>query len=390
VVGPLTDLAFAAQTFGLYSGFIYATPLIGAWLGDRVLGRTRTITIGTFLMSAGHLTMAFEQSFLIALLLLVLGAGCLIGNLSAQVGLLYAPQDTRRTRAFGIYLIALNIGALVAPLIVGSLGEDVGWHWGFGAAGIGMVLGLFTYLAGRPHLPPDHFAERTAHVPLDRNEWTVIGAILVTFLPRLLGTAAYQQAYGLMMVWADKAVNRNIGSFEMPVTWIGTFDGLFTILGVFVANALWRMWAARGREPNDLLKIAIGEAMAAVALIYIGLAATLAQVPLLAWILFYLILGLCYGWLDPPQRSITTRYAPVRMVGTMVALLSMAGSLGYFLLGWLGRFYEPLGAPLYFMLLAALPATASAILALFNRPLLRLLGRAEREHEAELAAPYEA
>lgn len=120
--GPMTDLALAAQTFGLYSGLTLATPMIGAWLGDRVLGRTRSITLGTVLMAAGHLTMASERAFLLALLLLVLEAGCLIGNLQAQIGSLYAPQDERRVRGFGIYLIALNVGAVVAPLVAGTLG----------------------------------------------------------------------------------------------------------------------------------------------------------------------------------------------------------------------------------------------------------------------------
>jgi POT family proton-dependent oligopeptide transporter len=122
-VGPMTDLAFAAQTYGIYSGLTYASPLVGAWLGDRVLGKTRTVTIGTLLMAAGHLLMASEHFFLVAMLLLVLGAGCLVGNMAAQVGQLYAPDDHRRTRAFGLYLAALNVGALLAPLVIGSLGE---------------------------------------------------------------------------------------------------------------------------------------------------------------------------------------------------------------------------------------------------------------------------
>ena len=161
--GQMTDLALAAQTFGLYSGLILLTPLIGAWLGDRVLGRTRTVTLGALLMAAGHLTMAFEQAFLLALLLLILGGGCFIGNLQAQIGQLYAPDDQRRTRAFGLYLIALNVGALVAPLVAGTLGENVAWHWGFGAAGVGMLIGLATYLAGRQGLRADHrFGNRMA------------------------------------------------------------------------------------------------------------------------------------------------------------------------------------------------------------------------------------
>ena len=115
--------------------------------------RVEHIIIGCLLMSAGHLCMALEKMFVVALLLIVVGAGGVVGNMAAQVGLLYAPDDARRTRAFGIYLITLNIGALVSPLIIGTLGEKVGWHYGFAAAGVGMLIGLVTYLAGRRHLP---------------------------------------------------------------------------------------------------------------------------------------------------------------------------------------------------------------------------------------------
>lgn len=120
--GPLTDLAFAAQTYGIYSGLLYVTPLAGAWLGDRVLGKTRTVSIGCVLMACGHLAMASEPLFMLALTLIVTGAGCVIGNMAAQVGQLYAAGDHRRTRAFGLYLLALNLGALIAPPIIGTLG----------------------------------------------------------------------------------------------------------------------------------------------------------------------------------------------------------------------------------------------------------------------------
>jgi len=191
MVGKLSDLAFAGQTYGLYSGMIYLAPILGAWLGDRVLGRTRTVTLGCLLMAAGHLAMASEALFLGALTLLVLGSGCLLGNMLAQVGLLYAPEDQRRTRAFGVYLITLNIGALVAPLVIGTLGEKVSWHLGFGAAGIGMLIGLATYLFGRRHLPPDRISERGPKVSLTRGEWRRVSFILLLlFFPYMLFATA--------------------------------------------------------------------------------------------------------------------------------------------------------------------------------------------------------
>jgi POT family proton-dependent oligopeptide transporter len=384
VFGPMTDLALAAQTFGLYSGLILVTPLIGAWLGDRVLGRTKTVTIGALLMSAGHLTMAIESAFLLALLLLILGGGCFIANLAAQIGGLYSPTDSRRTRAFGIYLMALNVGALAAPLIAGTMGERIGWHWGFGAAGIGMLVGLFTYLLGRPHLPPDRVARGEKRAPLTRAQWITVVAILITLLPRILAFAAAQQAYGIMVVWADTAVDRTIGDFEVPVTWILTADGILTILGVLFANRLWTRMSQRGREPGEVRKIGIGNVMIAASFVIVGLLASLAQVPIVAWLGFYLVLAFSYAWIDPPSKALIARYAPQSVNGTMFAMSALAGALGFFALGYLGRFYEPLGAPLYFLLTALLPAIGAVMMILFASPIHRLLETADRDEASEL------
>jgi POT family proton-dependent oligopeptide transporter len=355
------------------------TPLAGAYLGDRVLGRTKTVTLGALLMSAGHLTMAVEQAFLLALLLLILGGGLFISNLAAQIGGLYAPDDTRRTRAFGIYLMALNVGALIAPLVAGTLGEKVGWHWGFGAAGIGMLIGLATYLFGRRHLPPDVIAQGATAEPLTRNQWVSVGTILLLLVPKLFFFAAVQQAYGIMVVWADTAVDRRIGGWEVPVTWVLTADGILTILGVMFANWAWARLAARGREPTDIRKIGISNVMAAASFVVIAALATLPQVPLLGWLAFYLVLDFSYGWSSPPLNAIIARYAPRSVNGTMFALSSLSGALGYFLLGWLGRFYEPLGPAKYFLLTASLPIAGAVMLIAFARPLERLLASGDRD-----------
>src|SRR5438045_4311384 len=153
--GPLSVPALASSIFGLYTGLVYLTPIAGGLIADRWLGRTRTITIGALLMSAGHFLMAFDVTFLLALTCLLCGVGCFKGNLASQVGGLYATGDNRRADAFQIYYIFINGGVIAAPLIAGTLGEKVGWHWGFGAAGVGMLIGLGIYLSGRKYLPPD-------------------------------------------------------------------------------------------------------------------------------------------------------------------------------------------------------------------------------------------
>src|SRR6202048_3278893 len=153
--GPLSVQALASTIFGLYTGLVYLTPIAGGLIADRWLGPTPPITIGALLMSAGHFLMAFDFSFLIALTCLLTGVGCFKGNLASQVGALYPPGDNRRADAFQIYYIFINGGVIAAPLIAGTLGEKVGWHWGFGAAGVGMLIGLAVFLARPKYSPPE-------------------------------------------------------------------------------------------------------------------------------------------------------------------------------------------------------------------------------------------
>jgi POT family proton-dependent oligopeptide transporter len=197
-----------------------------------------------------------------------------------------------------------------------------------------------------------------------------VGAILITLLPRILAFAAAQQAYGIMVVWADTAVDRTVGAFEIPVTWILTADGILTILGVLFANRVWSRLATNGREPGDIRKIGIGNVMISASFVIVGLVAAMAQVPLVAWLGFYLVLGFSYAWIDPPSKALIARYAPQSVNGTMFAMSALAGAFGFFALGYLGRFYEPLGASLYF---------------LFAAPISRLLETAERDDPAGFA-----
>src|SRR5262245_6309175 len=157
VYGPLGAQPFSSHIYGFYTGFVYLTPFFGGLIADRLLGQHRTILIGASLMAAGHFMMAFEPLFLFALMMLILGNGCFKPNMSAQVGSLYVPGDPRRDRAYSIFYIGINLGAFLAPLVCGTLGDKVGWHYGFGAAGVGMVIGLAIYVfALRSHaLPPD-------------------------------------------------------------------------------------------------------------------------------------------------------------------------------------------------------------------------------------------
>src|SRR5712691_2161661 len=187
VFGPLDVQPLASQLFGFYTGLAYSTPILGGLLADRVLGQRRTVIIGGVLMAIGHFMMAFEALFLVALLMLILGIGAFKPNISTQVGALYAAGDHRRDRAYSIFYVGINIGAFLAPLVCGTLAVRYGWHAGFAAAGVGMLVSLGIYLGGRQALPADVVPPaRTAAVakkPLDRAERGAVLALIGVCAP---------------------------------------------------------------------------------------------------------------------------------------------------------------------------------------------------------------
>ncbi len=386
VFGPLTDLAFAAQTYGLYSAALYLTPVAGAWLGDRVLGQSRSVFIGCIVMALGHGAMAIESMFLVALTMLILGAGLLIGNLTAKIGSLYSLTDERRTRAFGIYLIAINIGALIAPLVIGTLGEEVDWHLGFGAAGVGMVIGSLVFLFGRRYLPPDDVALRRARalpvprLPLTGSEWRRIGVLmLLLFAPYMLYGAASFVSYSTMYIWADTHVDRMMFGFEVPVTWIGIFDGVATIAGVWLGNR-FSIWLAkrRGRDWGDMAKFGIGMTGVALAWVFIALTGAAVMTPVVFWLLFYIIQDWSYAaFIEPQVNAVVSRDSPQSVVAIMMSMIKMSSAVSYIAAGWLGRFYEPLGAQKFFLLIAAVAGVSAVMMIVPFRWWVRRLGPAE-------------
>jgi POT family proton-dependent oligopeptide transporter len=185
-----------------------------------------------------------------------------------------------------------------------------------------------------------------------------------------------------MIVWADTRVERSIAGLEMPVTWINTVDGILTILGVFAAGWLWARQSRAGREPDDLMKVVIANVMVVAAFMLLAAFAGMPKMPFFVWIGFYLILDFSFAWFDPPLKALLARYAPAQVNGTMFALSNAMTALGFILLGWLGRFYEPLGPQKYFLLTASLPLATALLVLVARRPLLRLLEAGEADNLA--------
>jgi len=268
VFGPLDVQPFSSQIYGLYTGLVYLTPVIGGILADRVLGQHRTVLLGAALMAIGHFMMAFEPLFLFALIALILGNGCFKPNMSAQVGTLYQHGDPRRDRAYSIFYVGINLGAFLAPLVCGTLGEEVGWHYGFGAAGVGMTAGLLIYLyaLSSNSLPMDEFHRSKAageyRGPLDRIERRAVIALFLLFLPNTLFWATYEQQGNTIALWADDYTDRTINLIfwhgEIPTTWFQAFNPFMIFAFTPFVVALWARQARRGSEPSSISKMALG------------------------------------------------------------------------------------------------------------------------------------
>src|ERR1700719_490478 len=233
IVGPLSTQALASQIFGLYSGFVYFTPLLGGMIADRWIGQRNAVVIGALTMSAGHIAMAFDQSFLLALLLLVTGSGFLKGNISAQVGALYPQNDEAwRTRGFVIFSTAINIGAVIGPLLCGLLAQVYGWHYGFGIAAIFMLLGLATYLYGYRYLPARVERRKFEGTRLTAADRRIVFALIAVMSITIFQSTSYYQIFNVNPIWIQHHVALDVGGFRIPVPWYQSIHSVFTILGV--------------------------------------------------------------------------------------------------------------------------------------------------------------
>jgi POT family proton-dependent oligopeptide transporter len=393
VYGPLSPLALASNIFGLYAGLVYLTPLAGGFIADRWLGRTASITIGALTMAVGHFLMAFDFSFLLALLCLLVGVGFFKGNIATQVGELYGPDDLRRADAFQIFLLAVNIAVIISPLVCGTLGQKVAWHWGFGAAGVGMVIGLLIYLSGRRWLPkergrnkgrrggdPMAASERPPFVPGD---WARIG-VLILLLPLLvLSALGNQQIFDAYLVWGDANYNLTFFGQTMPVTWLVSLDAFISTATIAGAVVFWRWWGTRFREPDEITKLTIGALISAFAPLALAIAsfqaAATGQKVGLGWgLAFHFINDIGFANVFPVGIALFSRAAPRAVAGTMIGVYYVHLFLCNMLVGWLGGFLEKMPAGNFWLLHAGLVAVGAVGLLIVRS----FAGRILAPHEA--------
>ena len=375
VFGPLDLQPLASQIYGFYTGLVYLTPIAGGLLADRVLGQRRTVILGATLMAIGHFMMAFEPMFLFALGFLILGSGAFKPNISTQVGALYAPGDRRRDHAFSIFYVGINLGAFLAPLVCGTLGEEFGWHYGFAAAGIGMTAALIIYLLAAPALPNDSFGKRAAaRAPMNREAWLSIGAIVALMLPVSLFWATYEQQGNTIVLFAEQYTDRHFFGAEIPVTWFQAFNPFMIFAFTPLVVALWHRQGAC--EPSTVAKMAIGCFLNAAAYLVLAAVAWIAGGGQASWLwlfAFFMVITVGELYLSPVGLSMVTKVAPPHLLSMMMGVWLATNFIAGFLSGYLGTFWSSMSKDHFFLMLALISAAAGLMIALLYRPLRTIL-----------------
>ena len=450
--GLAFDERYASVIYATYVSSVWYLPLIGGWLADKVFGARRAVLIGAIIITCGHYSMAINShfTFYLGLILIASGTGLLKPNISAMVGQLYSEEDKRRDAGFSIFYMGINLGAFLSPIVVGFLAQsdwfrnlissmglnpNSSWHWGFGAAGVGMRLGIIQYLLGRrrlagigdrpvaiqaaePTTGVDYFTLILAVVggtigALAGLKWgdagvlsalfpTVVGffagyligitrhlngeelkrvlVIFILFLFSILFWMTYEQAGSSLTLFADRLTRTTIFGWQYPSSWFQSVPAIFVIILAPIIGAVWQRLG--DRQPSSPGKFTIGLFFAGIAFVVIAVAATLTGAgrvsPMWLVVVYFLqtIGELC---LSPVGLSTVTKLSPARMVGLMLGVWFLSISIGSYVAGLTTRLFEgndPAVLTKAFGIFAGITLLAALILAVLTPLIKRLTPRA--------------
>ncbi|MGP9693461.1 peptide MFS transporter [Brachybacterium sp. AOP25-B2-12] len=419
----------ATGIVGAYGGAVYVFCIVGALVADRILGPERTLWASAFLIMVGHIALALvpgAPGLVIGLLCVAIGSGGVKSTSATIVGELYSPQDTRRDAGFSIYYMAVNVGGLLGPLLTGLLQSEWGFHWGFGAAAVGMAIGLVWYTIARRGLPAS--ASRVPD-PLPRSQYplwigtaaalVVVVAVLVllgvinpgnladllvgvsvvaalvlfgillrsrkvdadersrvrAFIPMFIGTAAFfalfQQQFTVITVYSEQRMDRSVLGWEMPISWVQTFNPFFIIVLAPIFAILWTRLGRR--QPVTPVKFAMGILAIGVSFVLFLPMVPAAQVPVL-WVVLIMFVATCGELsISPVGLSLTTRLAPRAYPVLMMALYYLAVALGTSLSGALSTFYSEDTEWAYFGISGGATIVIGLVMLALSKPVLRAM-----------------
>jgi POT family proton-dependent oligopeptide transporter len=372
VYGGISGQPLASAIFGTYTALVYFTPIFGGILADSLLGRTRTLILGGVLMAIGHFLMAVESAFVFALLALLLGVGAFKGNIATQVGDLYGPSDLRRAMAFQIFYIFINVSVIAAPLISGTLGQKVGWHYGFGCAGVVMVIGLFIYLKGRPWLAPEQPRNRSLDAP-PREAMTRADFMCVVYLIILIPVLAVslltnQEIFNAYLVWGDQKFDLTL--LNHTSSWLITVDAIVSFSMLVAVAAFWKWWSISRTEPDEISKMIIGSVFTIAGAMCLFMGALTApahgKISLIWPMAFELMNSIGFAHILPVSLALFSKIAPKQISATVIGLYYLSFFAANALVGYVGGLYSSLPTTTFWLIHAASAAVGLVAFIVFK------------------------
>ncbi len=374
----------ALALYGWYTMLVYVASIPGGWLADKFFGQKKSVLYGGILLVLGHSILAIEQmwAFYSGLSLIIAGVGMLKPNISTMVGGLYKPGDIRRDKGFTIFYIGINLGAFLSSLIVGYVGEVMGWHYGFGLAGIGMTLGLIQYVLGQKYLKDvgnylgsstDEAEIEAMNRPLTKIEKDRVVVLFLSFLLVIVFWGAFEQAGGLMNIYAMENTNRMLFGLEVPASWFQSLNAMFIIfLGTTVA-AYWAKRKLRGKLSTSLFKMIIGLIIMGTGFFFMSAASaefettgSSAMYWLVLAYLFHTVGELC---ISPVALSYITKLAPLKYASLMMGVYFAMTGFGNKLAGLLGESASTYGEFTIFTGIAVFCVAFGMVVLLFRKKL---------------------
>jgi POT family proton-dependent oligopeptide transporter len=323
----------ASVLYAFYTASVYGTGLIGGFISDRFLGTHRALIVGSVLIASGHFCLAVpgHTIFYVGLALIVIGTGFHKPIISTMVGQLFKQGDRRRDGAFTIFYMGINVGALLGPLICGWLAHSpLGWHAGFAAAGVGMVLGTATYLVFKRRflgtigdVAPGRLPKGdSAAQPLTREDWERVAAIVILALFNLFFWSAYEQAGSSMNFFAEERTQRVFLGFNVPAEWFQSINSTILILTAPLFALLWTRLAKKGREPSTPIKFVWSLVLVSIGFVFMAVAARRSEGGHLVSPLWLVAAYAFHTWgelcLSPVGLSMVTKLAPPKLASLLM------------------------------------------------------------------------
>jgi POT family proton-dependent oligopeptide transporter len=382
----------ALALYGWYGMMVYFMGIFGGAIADNWLGQKKSVLLGGIFIIFGQFSLSVDNlwMFWTGLVLLVCGVGLLKPNISTMVGGLYKQGDSKRDAGFTIFYIGINMGALVAPFLVGYFGEKVDWHLGFSLAGFGMILGQIVFVFGRDHLKGvgellKHSSENghLARQPLSKLEKDRIVVLLLSFLIVIVFWAAYEQAGGLMNLYARDSVDRWVFGFEIPTSWFQSLHAFYVVLIGGPMAWLWLKWGNMGKESSAVFKMGVGMIIMSISFIalmgavYEASLSALGKAPIYWLLLSYFLHVVAELSISPISLSFITKLAPAKyaslLMGTYFAIIGFGNKAA----GLLGEAAQDAGEMAVFGIIAAACLFVGILLFLFIKKLKSLTHGAE-------------